>query len=132
MWNLLADEKATTNPGSYIIMIVLIVAIVGLFVFQSYSNKKRQKKAQEMVNAIKIGDRIKTIGGICGFLVEINNDENTIVIETGTNDKKSYVKLDRAAIYQTGPANPGAPVKEEKVEVVAEEKATEQSNEKAE
>jgi preprotein translocase YajC subunit len=130
MLKLLLEGEAPKNTGSYIIMIVLIVAIVGLFIWQSYSNKKRQKKAQDMVNSLKISDRIKTIGGICGFLVEVNNDENTIVIETGTNDKKSYVKLDKAAIYQTGPANPGAPetapVKEE---VKAEEKVEEKTEE---
>lgn len=127
MWKLLADEttNATNNGGlgSYIVMGVLIVAIIGLFVWQSYSNKKRNKAAQEMMSSLKIGDRIKTIGGLCGFLVEINNDENTIVIETGTDTKKSYVKLDKAAIYKTGPANPGAPAKVEEVkaEVPAEE-----------
>ena len=108
---------------------ILVVAIIGLFVWSSYSNKKKQKEAQSMVNNIKIGDRIKTIGGVCGFLVEINNDENTIVIETGTDDKKSYVKFDKAAIYQTGPANPAAPVekKEEKVEEKKEEAPAEKA-----
>ena len=128
MFNLLADAPNGNNWGSYIIMGVLIVAIIGLFVWQSYSNKKRQKQAQDMVSSLKIGDRIKTIGGVCGFLVEINNDENTFVIETGTGDKKSYIKFDKAAIYQTGPANPGAPVKEEvKVEEVKEEAKTEEA-----
>ena len=56
-----------------------------------------------MLDAMKIGDKVKTIGGVCGYLYEINNDENTIVLETGTADKKSYVKFDRAAIYQTAP-----------------------------
>ena len=117
-FNLLAEGG---NSSSIIIMVVLIVAIIGLFVWQSISGKKKQKEAQNMVNNIKIGDRIKTIGGVCGFLVEVNNDENTIVIETGTDDNKSYVKFDKAAIYQTGPANPvNHSVAEEKP---AEEKA---------
>ena len=78
MWNLLAD--ATTNQGNqggtFLVMGLLVVAIIGLFVWQSYSNKKRNKEAQDMLSSLKIGDRIKTIGGLCGFLVEINNDEN--------------------------------------------------------
>ena len=121
-----STDQPQGNPTStYIIMGVLVVAIIGLFVWQSISGKKKQKEAQNMVNNIKIGDRIKTIGGVCGFLVEVNNDENTIVIETGTDDKKSYVKFDKAAIYQTGPANPAAPEKKEeaKVEDKKEEKA---------
>ncbi len=131
-FNLLEGEASQGNPiTTYIIMGVLVVAIIGLFVWQTISGKKKQKEAQDMVNSIKIGDRIKTIGGICGFLVEARESDNTIVIETGTDDKKSYIRLVRDAIYQTGPANPAAPAKEEaKAEAKAEEKEKEVSTEK--
>ena len=107
--NLLLDGTGTGGnaqggAGSIVIMGVLIIAIIGLFIWQSISNKKKQKEAQNMVNSLKIGDRVKTIGGVCGFVAEINNAENTFVLETGTDDKKSYVKFDKGAIYQTAPA----------------------------
>lgn len=114
LFNLLADAGAgsgsTTTPegntGSIIMMIVLIVAIIGLFIWQSISGKKKQKEAQAMVNSLKIGDKVKTIGGICGYVVEINNDENTFVLETGMESGgTSYVKFDKGAIYQTAPAS---------------------------
>lgn len=57
-----------------------------------------------MVSSLKIGDRVKTIGGICGFVSAINDAENTFVLETGSDDNKSYVKFDKGAIYQTAPA----------------------------
>ncbi len=115
IWNLLADAADETpkgsNVGTIIIMVVLVVAIIGLFVWQSISGKKKQKEAQNMLNSIKVGDRIKTIGGVCGYLVEINDAENTIVIETGSDAEgnKSYIKFDKGAIYQTAPANAAAP-----------------------
>lgn len=139
MLNLLLENtgsSTTTTPadngGQIIIFIVLLVAIVGLFIWNSIQNKKKQKEAQNMVDSLKVGDRVKTIGGICGFVAEINNAENTFVLETGTNDKKSYVKFDKGAIYQTAPHEGSAnapkeePKKEEpKAEVKAEEKAEE-------
>lgn len=106
MFNLLSGTGG--GSGSIVIFVVLLVAIVGLFVWQSISGKKKQKEAQSMVNALKVGDRVKTIGGICGFVVEINNNENTFVLETGTDDKKSFVKFDKGAIYQTAPAEGSA------------------------
>lgn len=111
LFNLLTDKPAETQPTpwtSYLIMGLLVVAIIGLFVWSSISNKKKQKQALDMVSALKVGDRVKTIGGICGFVAEINDAENTFVLETGTENNKSFVKFDKGAIYQTAPAQGNA------------------------
>ena len=120
-FNLLTDAPKEQDPTmTYIIFGVMAVAIIGLFVWQSISNKKRRKEAEDMVSGLKKGDRVKTIGGICGFVVEINDAENTFVLETGTDAQKSYVKFDKAAIYQTAPNQGAAKATEEKVEETAE------------
>lgn len=142
---LLLDEAGQQggNPIlTYVVFGVMLLAIIGLFVWQSISGKKKQKEAQNMVDSLKVGDRVKTIGGVCGFVAEINNAENTFVLETGTDDKKSYVKFDKGAIYQTAPAQGSvvaaeetkaeepAPVQEEvkSEEPAAEETKTEEKN----
>ncbi len=108
-YNLLEDTaKASNNTLILVVFIVIIVAMIGLLVWQTISGKKKQKEAQNMLNQLKIGDRVKTIGGVCGFVVEINDAENTFVLETGTDDNKSYVKFDKGAIYQTAPAQGSA------------------------
>ena len=127
---LLAEEAQQPDWTSYLMIIVLLVAIVGLFIWSNISNKKKQKEAQNMVNSLKVGDRVKTIGGICGFVAEINDSENTFVLRTGMDGKDSYVKFDKGAIYQTAPAEgtanaqPKKEVKEEKKEVKEESKET--------
>ena len=113
-------EKATSNPISLVIMGLLIVVVIGLFIWQTINGKKKQKEAQEKVNSLKIGDRVKTIGGICGFVAQINDAENTFVLETGLEENKSYVKFDKGAIYQTAPAQ-GNAVEAEKVAETKEE-----------
>ena len=113
-------ENATSNPISLVIMGLLIVAVIGLFIWQTVNGKKKQKEAQEKVNSLKIGDRVKTIGGICGFVAQINDAENTFVLETGLEENKSYVKFDKGAIYQTAPAQ-GNAVEAEKVAETKEE-----------
>ena len=136
---LLLDEAGQQggNPIlTYVVFGVMLLAIIGLFVWQSISGKKKQKEAQNMVDSLKVGDRVKTIGGVCGFVAEINNAENTFVLETGTDDKKSYVKFDKGAIYQTAPAQGSAVAAEEtkaeepapvQEEVKSEEPATEET-----
>ena len=104
IWNLLSDS--TANGGndwtSYILLIVMVVAIVALLIFNRRSQKKRQQETMDMLNAIKPGNKVKTIGGICGIVVEVCDDDNTFVLETGTEKSgKSYVKFDKQAVYQT-------------------------------
>lgn len=104
-----ADGAKTGSPVMmYVVFGVVIVAMIGLLIWQTISGKKKQKEAQNMLNQLKKGDRVKTIGGVCGFVVEINDAENTFVLETGTDDNKSYVKFDKGAIYQTAPAQGNA------------------------
>ena len=126
IWNLLleaaeggAGKEEGNGTGTIIMLIIFAVALVGMFIWQSISNKKKQKEAQQMVEGIKIGDKVKTIGGICGYVAQIDNNENTFVLETGMEGKTSFVKFDKAAIYQTAPAN--APVQTKKEEPKKEE-----------
>ncbi len=134
------DAAKETPITTWIIMGALVLCVIGLFVWQTISGKKKQKQAQEMVNTLKIGDRVKTIGGICGFVAQINDAENTFVLETGLEENKSYIKFDKGAIYQTAPAQGNAvaaPVEEkveakaEKVEAKKEEIVEEKKEEKA-
>lgn len=135
-YNLLTEDSTTKSGNSTLItvvFVVIIVAMIGLLIWQTISGKKKQKEAQNMLNQLKIGDRVKTIGGVCGFVVEINDAENTFVLETGTDANKSYVKFDKGAIYQTAPAQGSAvEAKEEKPaeEAVIAEPAAEEKPEK--
>lgn len=123
---------ATPNYVTWIIFGVLIVAIIGLFIFSSRRRKKQEKDAQDLINAVQPGNKVKTIGGICGIVVEVDNEEQTFVLETGTEKSgKCFIKFDRQAIYQTDAAvvkktdEKSADTAEEKVEPVAEVAAEE-------
>ena len=69
---------------------------------------------------------------MCGEVVEIDDEENTFVLKTGTSDGSgvSYLKFDKQAIYQTDakpepkaeePVKEEKPAKEEKAEETFEE-----------
>ena len=93
---------ATPNYVTWIIFGVLAVAVVGLFIFSSRRRKKQEKDAQDLINSVQPGNKVKTIGGICGIVVEVDNEEQTFVLETGTEKSgKCFIKFDRQAIYQT-------------------------------
>ncbi len=99
---------------TYVILAVLVVAIIVMFVFSSRRRKKQEQDAQDLINAVKPGNKVKTIGGICGMVVEVDDEENTFVLETGTEQSgKCFIKFDKQAIYQTDAVVEKAEVKEE-------------------
>lgn len=87
---------------SIVPIIVIIVLLVAFFVWSFISQRKKQKAFNETVNSIKPGNKVKTIGGIVGEVVEVNDAEGTFVLKTGDSEGNfSYMKFDKQAIYQT-------------------------------
>lgn len=88
---------------SQVIVIVLMCAgVIALMIYSGRKQKKRQQETMEMLDAIRPGNKVKTIGGICGVVVEVCPDDNTFILETGSEASgKSYVKFDKQAVYQT-------------------------------
>ena len=112
----------------YIILGVLLVAIIVMFVISSRRRKKQEQDAQDLINAVKPGNKVKTIGGICGIVVEVDNEENTFVLETGTEQSgKCFIKFDRQAIYQTDAVADKKEKDEEKTEASETEETVEAS-----
>ena len=130
--NLMEGSEQNASPwGMYILIGVFVLLFVGMMVLNRRTQKKRQTETENMLNAIKPGNKVKTIGGICGVVVEVCPEDNTFVLETGTEASgKSYIKFDKQAVYQTdavatpvaAPAQtPVAPVEEVKEEPATEE-----------
>ena len=102
LFNFLTENTQNTKDNSWILMLVLIGIIVLFMVVNRRSQAKRQQETMDMLNAIQPGNKVKTIGGICGVVVEVCPDDNTFVLETGTEKSgKSYIKFDKQAVYQT-------------------------------
>lgn len=112
MYNLLTDGgNGNGNGGMLIFLAVVIGLVVVMNVFSARSQKKKQQAMQEVLNAVKPGTKVKTIGGICGTVVEVCREENTFVLETGNEaNGKSYIKFDMVAIYQSDAKKEEAPV----------------------
>ncbi len=126
LWNVLTSSSSSSGGGSPWTTIILWVCIIGaavaLWFFSKRSQKKREEETNKTLDAIQPGNKVKTIGGICGVIVEVCPEDNTFIMETGSESTgKSYMKFDRKAVYQTD-AVP-APVAEAPVEEVKAEEA---------
>ena len=79
--NFLTATPAAAGMGSTVFMLVMMIAIM-YFVMIRPENK-RKKEAEEMRAAVKKGDKVVTIGGITGTVVDVK--DNKFVLETGAD-----------------------------------------------
>ena len=99
---MLSSLMAASNVVSYVLIGVMVVILIVSMVLMNQRSKKRQQEAQDLIDAVKPGNKVKTIGGICGIVVEVDPDEDTFVLETGTETSgKCYIKFVRQAIFES-------------------------------
>lgn len=97
------ENGTTTNPDGISGMIMFVGWIVILFLLMYFMmirpQKKQQKEMQKMIAALEVGDKIVTIGGICGKVVKIKDDNIWIVTGKNTDEaEKCCIKFERSAI----------------------------------
>ena len=71
----------SAGMGSMLITLVLMLAVFYFMLIRP--ENKRKKEAEQMRSSVKTGDKITTIGGIVGTVVNVK--ENNLVIETGAD-----------------------------------------------
>ena len=88
----LEGEQAAAGAGALgnFVPIIMIGLLLVMFYFMNRSQKKQEKEAKAMRDALAIGDEIVTIGGIVGKIV--NKREDSIVIETSSDRTKMKIE----------------------------------------
>ena len=76
--------------AQYGMIIMLVLMFVVMYFLMIRPQKKRQKEEQAMRDNIRVGDKITTIGGICGRVINVKEEE--LVIETGADRSKMTIK----------------------------------------
>ena len=77
-----ATEEVAAHPSAALITTFLpMVLIFAVFYFMLIRpQRKKDKKVKEMLNNLKAGDRVCTIGGIYGTIVGIKDDTVTLSV----------------------------------------------------
>ena len=83
----------------------LLLMLVVFFFFIILPQQRRQKKEKNFMNSISKGDRIITKSGIHAKIMELNDKDNTCVIET----LAGKLKIERSAISLEMSAKLNAP-----------------------
>ena len=74
-------------------MLLAMVGMFGLLMFFQMRAQKREKKQREaMLGSLKKGDKVQTIGGILGTVVEVRPDRVVLKTDENANIKTTFAR----------------------------------------
>ena len=107
---LTATEAAPGGLASPVIMMVVMLAVMYFMLIRP--ENKRKKEAEHMRASVRKGDKVTTIGGVIGTVVDVK--ENSIVIETSADQVR--VEFARWALSSNETAAENAKAEAKKAE----------------
>lgn len=74
---------------------VLMAGLLLMFVLMSGSQRKEKKKRKKMLSTLKKGDKVQTIGGIIGNIIEVKDSHVVVKVDENNNTR---MKFSRSAV----------------------------------
>ncbi len=89
---LLSSGLGGIGWGFWVVYAVIIIAMIW---FMGRPGKKEKKRLQALLEALAIGDTVKTSSGFYGVVIDITDD--MVIVEFG-NNKNCRIPMDKGAI----------------------------------
>ena len=86
-----APAVPAKRPTGYYNLILLGLMFVIMYFLLFRGPRKKQQQHQRMVQSLQKNDRIQTIGGIIGTVIDIKDDEITLKVDESNNTKIKIV-----------------------------------------
>ncbi len=84
------EAAAGSKAGGYGMWLIIIVCILVMWLFMIRPQRKQQKELQKFRDGLKKGDKVITVGGIYGTVVEVK--DQTLILEVDNNVKIKVAK----------------------------------------
>lgn len=75
----------------------LMIGVLILYLFVFRSKRQQDRKRTDMLSSLKRGDRVQTIGGILGTVVEARDTDVLLKVDESSNTK---IRFSRSAIHR--------------------------------
>jgi preprotein translocase subunit YajC len=96
---------APASPGGSGFMIMMVVLLGAMILFSFINARREKKKRSDLLGNIKKHDKVMTIGGIVGTVVEMKDDALILKVDETSNTRITFAK---SAISQVIPQDTAA------------------------
>jgi preprotein translocase subunit YajC len=73
-------------------MYIVLLVIGGMFLFTILSQRKERKRRDALLGGLKKHDRVQTIGGVIGSVVEVKGDLVILKVDESSNTRMTFAK----------------------------------------
>jgi preprotein translocase subunit YajC len=97
---------ASGSSGSFFPLLLFILVPLGMYFLMIRPQQRKQRELQKMQTSLQPGAEVMTGSGIYGTVVEIDEEDGTVVLEISS---EVNVRFARGAIARVTPAPSSAP-----------------------
>jgi preprotein translocase subunit YajC len=95
--NVLEDSTPTNTQREEVspfggILPILILIMVAFLVMSIFSQRKEKKRRQALLADLKKNDKVVTIGGIVGTIVELRDNEVVLKVDESSNTRMRFTR----------------------------------------
>ena len=91
-----AAAPAAGGASGYTSILMMVLIFVVFYFFMIRPQSKRQKEIKKQREAMQVGDKVVTSGGIYGKVKELK--ETTVIVEIAENVR---IKVDKNSVFAT-------------------------------
>ena len=106
---ILLTETETAAAGNTTGSLIMMVIVYGIFFLAMWffffrPQSKEKKRMAAMLSSLTIGDCVLTTSGFYGIVIDISDEDNTVIVEFG-NNKNCRIPMEKSAISRVEKAN---------------------------
>ena len=103
-----AAPPAASPFGGFFLPFILLMVV--LMVFTTFSSGRRQKREkQALMSSLGRQDKVQTVGGVIGTIVEIDSDSVILRVDETTNTRIRFAKTAIQSVLRSGGKAAGTP-----------------------
>ncbi len=73
-------------------MVVLVMMFLAMIIFSFMGQRRDRKKREAMISAVKKHDKVQTVGGVIGSVVEVKTDTVVLKVDESANTRITFAR----------------------------------------
>ena len=85
---------------------LLLVLLITMITFTVLGQRRDRKKRKTLLESIRKHDRVQTVGGVIGFVVEVKPETVVLKVDETANTRITFARTAIQQVLTNGPDDP--------------------------